>query len=160
MNCSEQIRQCQDACTKARNRTRQYLRDHNCPRHNVDDATWAALTGTPEWRELRRIERRCSEARRLALVAAVRPPATDATANFDASARRGSVNYMVDHICEPILSTPFASSELRRPPQDGGKTPLTIWHPIHYLHLKRRPQSCQPPAGSNIYNVKASTTHG
>jgi hypothetical protein len=29
---------------------------------------------------------------------------------------------MVDHICEPILSTPFASSELRRPPQDGGKT--------------------------------------
>src|SRR6266568_3736012 len=53
------------------------------------------------------------------------PPATDATANLDASARRGSVNYMVDHICEPILSTPFASSELRRPPQDGGKTPLT-----------------------------------
>jgi hypothetical protein len=33
---------------------------------------------------------------------------------------------MVDHICEPILSTPFASSELRRPPQDGGKTPLTV----------------------------------
>jgi hypothetical protein len=33
---------------------------------------------------------------------------------------------MVDHICEPILSTPFASSELRRPPQDGGKTPLTL----------------------------------
>jgi len=33
---------------------------------------------------------------------------------------------MVDHICEPILSTPFASSELCRPPQDGGKTPLTI----------------------------------
>jgi len=32
---------------------------------------------------------------------------------------------MVDHICEPILSTPFASFELRRPPQDGGKTPLT-----------------------------------
>src|SRR6266545_8010391 len=53
------------------------------------------------------------------------PPATDATANLDASARRGSVNYMVDHICEPILSTPFASSELCRPPQDGGKTPLT-----------------------------------
>src|SRR2546421_10803937 len=49
------------------------------------------------------------------------PPATDATANLDASARRGSVNYMVDHICEPILSTPFASSELRRPPQDGAK---------------------------------------
>src|SRR6266487_4670663 len=54
------------------------------------------------------------------------PPATDATANLDASARRGSVNYMVDHICEPILSTPFASSELCRPPQDGGKTPLTF----------------------------------
>jgi hypothetical protein len=33
---------------------------------------------------------------------------------------------MVDHICEPIPSTPFASSELRRPPQDGGKTPLTV----------------------------------
>jgi hypothetical protein len=49
-----------------------------------------------------------------------------ATVKLDASARRGSVNYMVDHICEPILSTPFASSELRRPPQDGGKTPLTV----------------------------------
>ena len=54
------------------------------------------------------------------------PPATDATANLDASARRGSVNYMVDHICEPILSTRFASSALCRPPQDGGKTPLTV----------------------------------
>src|SRR6266508_3920936 len=53
------------------------------------------------------------------------PPATDATANLEASARNGSVNYMVDHICEPILSTPFASSQLRRPPQDEGKTPLT-----------------------------------
>src|SRR5439155_19198729 len=66
------------------------------------------------------------------------PPATDATANLDASARRGSVNYMVDHICEPILSTPFASSELRRPPQDGGKTPLTM--PSRYVrnHRTRR----------------------
>ena len=33
------------------------------------------------------------------------PPATEATANLDASARRGSVNYMVDHICEPMPST-------------------------------------------------------
>jgi hypothetical protein len=32
-------------------------------------------------------------------------PATNATANLDASARRGSVNYIVDHICEPMPST-------------------------------------------------------
>ena len=31
--------------------------------------------------------------------------ATDATANLDAPSRRGSVNYMVDHICEPMPST-------------------------------------------------------
>src|SRR5436189_4633491 len=54
------------------------------------------------------------------------PPATDATANLDASARSGSVNYMLDHICEPILSTRIVSSELCRPRQDGGKTPLTL----------------------------------
>jgi hypothetical protein len=37
----------------------------------------------------------------------VAPPrsATDATANLDASARRSSVNYLVDHICEPMPST-------------------------------------------------------
>src|SRR5262249_1313600 len=33
------------------------------------------------------------------------PPATNATANLDAPSRRGSVNYMVDHICEPMPST-------------------------------------------------------
>jgi hypothetical protein len=32
-------------------------------------------------------------------------PATNATANLDAPSRRGSVNYMVDHICEPMPST-------------------------------------------------------
>ena len=55
-------------------------------------------------------------------------PATNATANLDAPSRRGSVNYMVDHICEPMPSTWFAFSELCRSLQDGGKTPLT-----HYL---------------------------
>ena len=67
------------------------------------------------------------------------PPATDATANLDASARRGSVNYMVDHICEPILSTPFASSELGRPPQDGGKTPLTLHRLFQRHEISRLP---------------------
>src|SRR5262245_7833442 len=32
-------------------------------------------------------------------------PATNATANLDAPSTRGSVNYMVDHICEPMPST-------------------------------------------------------
>src|SRR5262245_3379425 len=32
-------------------------------------------------------------------------PATNATANLDAPSRRGNVNYMVDHICEPMRST-------------------------------------------------------
>ena len=32
-------------------------------------------------------------------------PATNATADLDAPARRGSVNYMVDHISEPMPST-------------------------------------------------------
>src|SRR6476469_3443480 len=32
-------------------------------------------------------------------------PATNATANLDAPSRRGSVNYMVDHICEPMPLT-------------------------------------------------------
>ena len=40
-------------------------------------------------------------------------PATDATANLDAPSRRGSVNYMVDHICEPMPST---GSHLRTMP--------------------------------------------
>src|SRR5262245_29320991 len=32
-------------------------------------------------------------------------PATNATANLNAPSRRGNVNYMVDHICEPMPST-------------------------------------------------------
>jgi hypothetical protein len=52
-------------------------------------------------------------------------PVTNATANLDAPSRRGSVNYMVDHICEPNAINGFASSELCRSLQDGGKTPLT-----------------------------------
>ena len=53
------------------------------------------------------------------------PPAANATANRDPPARRRSVNYMVDHVCEPISSKGLASSRLRRAPQDAGKTPLT-----------------------------------
>jgi hypothetical protein len=36
-------------------------------------------------------------------------PATNATANLDAPSRRGSVNYMVNHMCEPM---PSAGSHL------------------------------------------------
>src|SRR6187401_3668623 len=54
------------------------------------------------------------------------PPAANATANRDPPARRRSVNYMVDHVCEPISSKGLASSRLRRAPQDAGKTPLTV----------------------------------
>src|SRR4029077_12017139 len=55
------------------------------------------------------------------------PPAANATANLDAPARPRSVNYMVDHVCEPISSTGLASSRLRRAPQDAVKTSLTIF---------------------------------
>jgi hypothetical protein len=34
---------------------------------------------------------------------------------------------MVDHVCEPISSTGLASSRLRRAPQDGVKTSLTLY---------------------------------
>src|SRR6185436_14281131 len=62
------------------------------------------------------------------------PPATNATANLDAPARPRSVNYMVDHVCEPISSTGLVFSRLRRAPQDGVKTSLT---------LRRRPDRAQ-----------------
>jgi hypothetical protein len=54
-------------------------------------------------------------------------PATNATPNLDAPSRRGSVNYMVDHICEPMPSTGshLPNYELCRSLQDRGKTPLT-----------------------------------
>ena len=49
-------------------------------------------------------------------------PATNATANLDAPSRRGSVNYMVDHICEPMPST-VRIFRICRSLQDGSKTP-------------------------------------
>src|SRR3954462_1721042 len=54
------------------------------------------------------------------------PPAANATANLDPPARPRSVNYMVDHVCEPISSTGLASSRLCRAPQDEVKTSLTF----------------------------------
>jgi branched-chain amino acid transport system substrate-binding protein len=38
---------------------------------------------------------------------------------------------MVDHMCEPTSSTGFASSQLRRAPQDGVKTSLTLYMQLH-----------------------------
>src|SRR5262245_46778439 len=56
---------------------------------------------------LRHDRARCKRFRDDPLLVRVTPPspATNATANLDAPSRRGSVNYMVDHICEPMPST-------------------------------------------------------
>src|SRR5216684_7703619 len=54
------------------------------------------------------------------------PPPPHPIANLDTPARRRSVKYMVDHMCEPSLPTGLTSSRLRRPPQDGVKTSLTM----------------------------------
>jgi hypothetical protein len=51
-------------------------------------------------------------------------PATNATANLDAPSRRGSVNYGRPYMRTDAINW-FASSELCRSLQDGGKTPLT-----------------------------------
>jgi hypothetical protein len=63
---------------------------------------------------------------------------------------------MVDHICEPILSTPFASSELRRPPQDGGKTPLTL--KLGGKDMRRSPlEERKAPAHTGVFLCRPST---
>ena len=51
-------------------------------------------------------------------------PATNATANLDAPSRRGSVNYMVDHICEPMPSTGSHLPNYAARCKMGAKTPL------------------------------------
>ena len=58
-------------------------------------------------RHLRHDRARCKQFRDDPPLVRVTPPspATNATANLDAPSRRGSVNYMVDHICEPMPST-------------------------------------------------------
>ena len=55
-------------------------------------------------------------------------PATNATANLDAPSRRGSVNYMVDHICEPMPSTGSHLPNYAARCKMGAKTPLTDQH--------------------------------
>src|SRR5262249_30093478 len=74
-------------------------------------------------------------------------PATNAAANLDAPSRRGSVNCMVYHICEPMPINRFASSELCRSLQDGGKTPLIrrecgCWWPRSQWTSAEAPMSC------------------
>src|SRR5512139_2367091 len=54
------------------------------------------------------------------------PPAANPDPDIHPTPRLRSVNYMVDHMCEPISSTGIASSRLRRAPQDGVKTSLTL----------------------------------
>ena len=50
-------------------------------------------------------------------------PSTNATANLDAPSGRGSVNYGRPYVRTDAINR-LASSELCRPLQDGGKTPL------------------------------------
>src|SRR5882762_1323524 len=89
------------------------------------------------------------------LRAAPPPPATNPTANLNSPARRRSVNYIVDHVCEPIPSIGLASSRLRRAKQDGVKTSLT-------KRRRSRPKyrellTWQPHAGSTSDSRKQTT---
>jgi hypothetical protein len=60
----------------------------------------------------------------------IAPPAPTANpgANINAAASLRSVNYMVNHICEPIQSRRATSSGSDRTLQDGDRAPLTILH--------------------------------
>jgi hypothetical protein len=57
----------------------------------------------------------------------IAPPAPTANpgANINAAVSLRSVNYMVDHICEPIQSRRATSSGSDRTLQDGDRAPLT-----------------------------------
>jgi hypothetical protein len=95
---------------------------------------------------------------------------------MNSRSRPGSVDYMVDRICEPILSTRFASSELCRSLQDENRAyadlidhlgtltrnamrlPLrgthrfTLYstpHPIAGGHLQLAPRPSRPRVSSN-----------
>ena len=58
----------------------------------------------------------------------IAPPAPTANpgANINAAASLRSVNYMVNHICEPIQSRRATSSGSDRTLQDGDRAPLTV----------------------------------
>jgi hypothetical protein len=58
----------------------------------------------------------------------IAPPAPTANpgANINAAASLRSVNYMVNHICEPIQSRRTTSSGSDRTLQDGDRAPLTV----------------------------------
>jgi hypothetical protein len=68
------------------------------------------------------------------LLVAPAPPPANAISNLDAPSRARSVNYMVDHMCEPIPSSGFESSELCYPRQDAGKTPLSV-NELYYTDI-------------------------
>src|ERR1700758_5336187 len=53
-------------------------------------------------------------------------PAPNPNADIDTTAALRSVNYMVNHICEPISSNQFASCSSPRVGQGGGGAPLTV----------------------------------
>ncbi len=54
------------------------------------------------------------------------PPTANTGANINAAASLRSVNYMVNHICEPIQSRRATSSGSDQTLQDGDRAPLTV----------------------------------
>src|ERR1039458_4298332 len=61
----------------------------------------------------------------------IAPPAPTANtgANINAAAVLRSLNYIVNHICEPIQSRSATSSGSDRTAQDGDRAPLTVLPP-------------------------------
>src|SRR5271154_1298845 len=69
----------------------------------------------------------------------IAPPAPTANpgANINATASLRSVNYMVNHICEPIQSRSAKSSGSDRTAQDGDRAPLTLDQVIFPFEFQR-----------------------
>ena len=57
-------------------------------------------------------------------------PTTHPGANINATASLQSVNYMVNHICQPIQSRSATSSGSDQTAQDGDRAPLTLHMPL------------------------------
>jgi hypothetical protein len=62
-------------------------------------------------------------------------PASDTGTDIDAAAPLRSVNYMLNHICEPIPKWPLTSADSAPPLQDGDKTPLTVQRRVQEFML-------------------------
>jgi hypothetical protein len=74
---------------------------------------------------------------------------------MNSRSRPGSVDYMVDRICEPILSTRFASSELCRSLQDENRAYADL---IDHLGTLTRNAMRLPLRGTHRFTLYSTPT--